>query len=128
MKKVDYAIVFVSDMKRSIHFYRDVLGLPLKFESPGWTEFATEGCTLALHGGSKPSGHAAPDHMPAGSCHPGFEVEDIEVFHQKLSAKGARCIQPPKMQDFGGKLAIYADPDGLPISVSEAVKKDPRRR
>jgi hypothetical protein len=28
---------------------RDVLGLPLKFESPRWTEFATDGATLALH-------------------------------------------------------------------------------
>lgn len=28
-------IVFVSDMKQAISFYRDVLGLPLKFESPG---------------------------------------------------------------------------------------------
>ena len=36
-------------MKRSVSFYRDVIGLPLKFESPGWTEFATDGATLALH-------------------------------------------------------------------------------
>ena len=41
--RVNYAIVFVSDMTRSVIFYRDVLGLPLRFESPGWTEFATEG-------------------------------------------------------------------------------------
>ena len=41
--RVNYAIVFVSDMKRAVSFYRDVLGLPLKFESPGWTEFATDG-------------------------------------------------------------------------------------
>ncbi len=27
MKKIDYTIVFVSDMKRSAEFYRDVLGL-----------------------------------------------------------------------------------------------------
>jgi catechol 2,3-dioxygenase-like lactoylglutathione lyase family enzyme len=47
--RVNYAIVFVSDMKRSVSFYRDRLGLPLKFESPGWSEFATEGATLALH-------------------------------------------------------------------------------
>jgi len=33
--RVNYAILFVSDMKRSVLFYRDVLGLPLKFESPG---------------------------------------------------------------------------------------------
>ncbi len=123
MKKIDYTIVFVSDMKRSIQFYRDTLGLPLKFESPDWTEFATEGTTLALHGGAKPAGHSAPDHMPAGSCHPGFQVEDIEPFHQTMLARGARCIQPPKMQDFGGKLAMYADPDGLPISISEMPKQ-----
>ena len=36
--RVNYAIVFVSDMKRSVSFYRDVVGLPLKLESPGWTE------------------------------------------------------------------------------------------
>jgi catechol 2,3-dioxygenase-like lactoylglutathione lyase family enzyme len=47
--RVNYAIVFVSDMKRAISFYRDVLGLPLRFDSPGWTEFATDGATLALH-------------------------------------------------------------------------------
>ncbi len=33
--QVTYAIVFVSDMKRSVTFYRDVPGLPLKFVSPG---------------------------------------------------------------------------------------------
>jgi catechol 2,3-dioxygenase-like lactoylglutathione lyase family enzyme len=33
--RVNYAIVFVADMKRSVAFYRDVVGAPLKFESPG---------------------------------------------------------------------------------------------
>ena len=47
--RVSYAIVFVSDMKRSVAFYRDVIGLPLKFDSPEWSEFATDGATLALH-------------------------------------------------------------------------------
>ena len=31
--RLNYAIIFVSDMKRSVAFYRDILGLPLKFES-----------------------------------------------------------------------------------------------
>ena len=43
--RVNYAIVFVSDMKRAVSFYRDVLGIPPRFESPGWTEFVTEGAT-----------------------------------------------------------------------------------
>ena len=52
--RVSYAIMFVSNMKRSVSFYRDRLGIPLKFESPGWTEFATEGATLALHSSKAP--------------------------------------------------------------------------
>ena len=32
--RVNYAIVFVSDMGRAVSFYRDTLGLPLRFESP----------------------------------------------------------------------------------------------
>jgi hypothetical protein len=33
-------------MTRSVAFYRDILGLSLKFESPGWSEFQT-GCLSA---------------------------------------------------------------------------------
>ena len=29
--RINYAIVFVSDMKRSVAFYRDVFGVPLRF-------------------------------------------------------------------------------------------------
>ena len=47
--RMNYVIVFVSDMSRAVSFYRDVIGLTLRFQSPAWTEFATEGATLALH-------------------------------------------------------------------------------
>ena len=114
MNKVDYTIVFVSEMKKAVEFYRDALGLPLRFESPGWAEFATDGTTLALH----PAGHT-----PAGTCQPGFAVQDINAFHQTMQAKGVKCIMPPKRQDFGGMLAVYADPDGLPFSVTEVPKQ-----
>jgi len=114
MKKLDYAIVFVSEMKPAVAFYRDVLGLPLKYESPGWTEFANDGSTLALH----PAGD-----KPAGSCNLGFVVADLDAFHREMEAKKVKCLQPPKVEDFGGKLALYADPDGLPFSVVEAPKK-----
>lgn len=119
MNRVNYTIVFVSDMQRSIGFYRDALGLPLKFESPKWTEFATEGTTLALHLVEE-RGHNA-----AGTCQPGFEVEDMEAFHRAIEARGGRCLQAPKLQDFGGKLAIYADPDGLPLSAFQWLQREP---
>ena len=47
--KLTYVIKFVGDMDRAVAFHRDTLGLPLKFESPGWSEFETGGTTLALH-------------------------------------------------------------------------------
>jgi lactoylglutathione lyase len=53
--KIDYTMVVVSDMERSVAFYRDKLGVPLKFQSPEWTEFQTGGTTLALHGGGIPA-------------------------------------------------------------------------
>lgn len=117
--RVNYAIVFVSDMQRSVAFYRDVVGLPLRFESPGWTEFATEGATLALHGGE---GAEAPrdatQQEPAGRCRPGFSVPDLNAFHRRMVEEGVPCLQLPK-DIFGDRVAQYADPDGLVIAVSE---------
>jgi lactoylglutathione lyase len=117
--RVNYAIVFVSDMKRSVSFYRDVLGLPLKFESPGWTEFATGGATLALHA-SKGSGAEKdnPQESPAGRCRPGLSVPNLDEFHRRMVEKNVPCIQEPK-DVFGARVAQYVDPDGLAISVGE---------
>src|SRR5262249_28269501 len=95
--RVNYAIVFVSDMKRSVSFYRDVMGLPLKFETPGWTEFATAGATLALHTSEAP--HPAGEargHAPAGRCRPGLSVPQLDEFHQRMLAHGVPCLQEPK--------------------------------
>jgi len=33
--KLRYVIKFVADMNKAVEFHRDVLGLQLKFESPG---------------------------------------------------------------------------------------------
>ena len=79
--RVNYAIVFVSDMKRSVAFYRDVIGLPLKFDSPEWSEFATEGATLALHRAEKRRcSRRCQRSLPAGNCRPGLSVPDLEAF------------------------------------------------
>ncbi len=121
MVEFSHAIVFVRDMARSITFYRDVLGLPVRFESPEWTEFDTPGSTLALHLADDSS--SAQNSVPAGICNLGFTVEDIDAFHQEMIAKGVTCLQLPEVEDFGGKLAGYADPDGLPFWVNDKAKK-----
>lgn len=119
--RVNYAIVLVSDMGRSVAFYRDVLGLPLRFESPGWTEFATEGATLVLHPAEGGAGTGGPDAEHAGACRPGLRVEDLGAFHERVTARGVRCVEAPR-EVFGARVALYADPDGLVFAVGEGRK------
>ena len=108
-----HAIIFVSDMARSIAFYRDVLGLPVRFESAKWTEFETPGCTLALHLADSPrQATSSADAIPAGVCHLSFAVEDLNTFHQEMVAKGIPCLQPPEEEDFGGRLPDMPIPMG----------------
>jgi len=117
--QLNYAIIFVSNMKRSISFYRDILGLSMKFESPEWTEFASKSTIVALHSSKRPN----PDQNDqketvAGRCRPGFSVPNLDFLHRKLLSEGVLCIQEPK-ETFGVRIAQYLDPDGLAISISE---------
>jgi lactoylglutathione lyase len=117
--KVNYAIVFVSDMRRAVAFYRDVLGLRLRFETPTWTEFATEGATLALHASDEPVVETiASHHGVAGRCRPGLSVPKLDEFHERMTAHQVPCLQEPT-ETFGVRIAQYVDPDGLVIAVSE---------
>jgi lactoylglutathione lyase len=104
-----YVIKFVSDMGLAVKFHRDVLGLKLKFESPGWSEFATGETTLAPH--------PASDENPAGKVELGFTVPDVEAFYRDMSAKGVLFSMAPKKQDFGGVLAQFVDSEGAHCSV-----------
>ena len=106
-----YAMKFVADMNQAVKFYRDVVGLQLKFESPHWSEFLTGETTLARH--------PASDKNPAGKVELGFTVADVEAFYQEMSAKGVHFSMPPKKQDFGGVLAQFVDSEGAYVSVGE---------
>jgi len=115
--RLSYAIVFVSNMSASVRFYRDVVGIPLKYETPEWSEFATQGATFALHA-SRGASAADANVKAAGQCRPGFTVPDVTAFHERMVNAGVPCTQAPR-NEFGVTLAQYADPDGLEFSVSE---------
>ncbi|HEY2346954.1 MAG TPA: VOC family protein [Xanthomonadaceae bacterium] len=119
--RIDYAMVNVSGMGRSVAFYRDVLGIALKFESPGWSEFDTGATTLALH--LAPAATGAPSHGPvAGTCTLGFSVADLDATVAQLQARGATFVMPPMDQPGEGiRLAVCIDPDGLAISFAQAL-------
>lgn len=113
----DRFVIYVSDMQRSTAFYRDTLGLPLKFSSPGWTEFGNGGTTLALHRhmGGRP-GAAEP---AAGQATLVFALDDLQHAYETLLAEGAHFSLPPQTQPSGQTFAILHDPDGFSITLQQ---------
>jgi catechol 2,3-dioxygenase-like lactoylglutathione lyase family enzyme len=109
--KLKYVIKFVADMDRAVKFYRDALGLPLNFQSPGWSEFATGETTLALH--------PATQTNPAGSTELGFNVTNLDEFYREMTTKGLEFSMPPTKQDFGGILSRFSASEGERCSVGE---------
>ena len=107
--RLTYVMKFVADMDAAVAFYRDTLGLELRFQSPDWSEFVTGETTLALH--------ASSEKNPAGRCELGFGVDDIEAFHREKVAQGVVFPRPPK-DEHGTKLATFLDCDGAQVSVS----------
>lgn len=107
--QLGYAIHFVADMERAVAFYRDTLGLELRFAAPGWSEFATGATTLALH-------PASPDN-PAGSTRLGLHADDIAATHRQLSAAGVRFTRLPT-PEHGVMLAEFVDCEAARVSLS----------
>jgi len=115
-------MITVSDMDRSVRFYRDDLGLKLRFQSPDWSEFDTGNTTLALHGGGKPAAPSQVREQIAGTASIGFNVDNVDKIYEDLKAKGVRSVMPPTERSGEGiRLAVFIDPDGLPVSFAQNV-------
>src|SRR5438093_10881411 len=115
-------MVMVSDMDRSVRFYRDTVGLKLRFQSPDWTEFDVGSTTLALHGGGVPG--SPEKERYAGRASIGFNVENVDKIFEELKSKGVRVVMPPTQRPGEGiRIAVMLDPDGLPVSFSQTVSQ-----
>jgi lactoylglutathione lyase len=119
LQKLDSIIIFVSDMQRSTAFYRDLLGLPLKFSSPGWTEFTTGSTSIALHPARDTSQLSSQERSPSGQAQLGFQVDDLNTVYASLQSEGVHFSLPPKQQPEGGTVAVLHDPDGLGITLRQ---------
>ncbi|HXQ17133.1 MAG TPA: VOC family protein [Caulobacteraceae bacterium] len=106
-----HAIKFVDDMDRAIAFYRDTLGLPLRFASPSWSEFDTGAVTLALH--------PASERNPAGSTQVGFTTPGLEAIYAGREATGLTFTAPP-VNEHGTLLSRLLDSEGAEVGLSGA--------
>jgi catechol 2,3-dioxygenase-like lactoylglutathione lyase family enzyme len=107
--RLNYAIKFVSDMDAAVAFYRDTLGLAVRFQSPFWTELDTGETTLALH--------PASEENPAGTVQLGLGTEDIDNFYSAGQAQGIVFTSEPR-EVHGTRIARFRDIDGAEISIS----------
>ena len=122
--RLGYAILFVSDLDRAVGFYRDVVGLPLRFQAVAYAEFATEGAKFALFPRSelpKLIGIEAPaDRVPWPQGEVAFFVEDVDVEHARLRAAGVSVLAPPTDRPWGERTLHVADPDGNVVELTGA--------
>ena len=101
--KLSHFIKFVANMDKAVAFHRDVLGMPLKFASPEWSEFATGETTLALH-------PASAEH-PAGTAMAGYKVDDLKALYAERDKRGLKFTAEPKSQH-GGLMSYFRDSEG----------------
>jgi len=104
-------------MKKSVRFYKDTLGLPIKSESEDWTEFFSSGTVLALHPAKKKAKLRSGPNMLIG-----FMVSDLDHSVKQLKKKKVKFFKQPKQEPFG-KHTIIIDPDSHLISIAELKAK-----
>jgi lactoylglutathione lyase len=116
-RKISAIVLLVSNVKKSINFYKNILGLPVKRQSKDWTEFFNNGTVLALHPAKK------KDKLKSGSSMLiGFMVNDLDFSVKQLKRKRVKFLKQPKNEPFG-KHTIILDPDGHLISIAELKEK-----
>jgi lactoylglutathione lyase len=127
MKRVDYVILFVGDLDRSIGFYRDLIGLRFKLQGDGYAEFATEGARFGLYDRARlPEliGREATAGGPGGEVV--FLVEDADAEAARLRAAGVTVLSGPVDRPWGHRTVHLLDPDGFVVELAQEIPRRPR--
>ena len=112
-------LVPVTDLDRSVAFYRDVLGMPLQMRFPGNAFFEAHGIRLYL---------ATPTEEGFdGVATLYFRVDDVTGTLALLESRGARVHERPVVvfgtDDYDLWLAFVKDPDGNNIGLMREAPK-----
>ncbi len=108
--------IWSEDVKNLLPFYRDVLGLNVGFESPGFVVRGEPGVpALALGTHSEVHGRNADParHMV------GLATDDVRTDWKRLKASGVEFIEDPT--DYGNmRIATLKDPEGNLVQLLES--------
>jgi len=108
IEKVYHMNFPVSDLKRAITFYENVLGLKKTGEWPNYATFDVGGVQFGL--------------QPRGKLEIFLTVDNIDKAYKELREKGVRFLSEPKDEHWGARAATFVDPDGNKFTI-ETFKK-----
>ena len=104
---VSVVYLYVSDMQRSLAFYRDLLGIPLDGDDD-WQEATLGGTRFALH-----KTRAGIGELSSGTIHVSLEVADADGAAERVRAAGVAVKET--MRDEWGTAVQVVDPDGYEV-------------
>ena len=116
IKKVGNVILAVKDIDKSIQFYHEIIGLPIKNQRRSWVDLGTSGALLSLHPASLTEQHSGGSIDNGITV--GFLVGDVKSAVDELREKGVKIYRDIVEKD-AGKNAVIVDPDDYLISLFE---------
>lgn len=96
----------VTDLKKAAPFYASVLGLQKKYEFRDYAGFDCGGVEIGLKtwGGAEKARKGEP-------CID-FLVDNVDESYKVLKEQGVRFTEEPHDTTWGGRIAVFLDPDG----------------
>jgi len=116
IKKVGNVILAVKDLDKSVAFYHDIIGLPIKNQRRSWVDLGTSGALLSLHPASLTAEHIGSSIENGITI--GFLVGDVSSAVDEMRGKGVKIYREIVERE-AGKNAVVLDPDGYLISLFE---------
>jgi catechol 2,3-dioxygenase-like lactoylglutathione lyase family enzyme len=103
-----------------VAFYRDTLGLPVRYRPDGWVELDAGNVTIGLRRlGSGPEGR--PELGVGQGVTIVFEVEDISTARAELEDRGVQFAGG--VFEYGPvRFAVFEDPDGNLFQIYQCVR------
>jgi catechol 2,3-dioxygenase-like lactoylglutathione lyase family enzyme len=125
--RVSNVILRVADLARSIEFYRDRLGMPVRFSNDEFAGIDGGGVTVLLEHSRQPS---APNAGLSALTEVVLEVPDVTEAYKTLKGRGVPFRIEPRLVTSNGSqdllAADFRDPDGHALSLTGWVPHVPR--
>jgi lactoylglutathione lyase len=116
-----YVILYVQDIERSISFYKDLLGFPIRGEHGTYIEFDTGSTILGINTRENARNCTGLDVPNSTSCTQTFElafvVDDVISTIEQLREMNVPILIEPIVKPWGQTVAYIADPDGHFIEI-----------